>query len=174
MASVGARGAEVGNGPLILAFQVRQGDSEIAHGHVRGAMTEEFQDAGKAYASAEHKCGVDMSKPMRDDPRRDSCRFADLVAAFPSARPCQKEAVGTASDRSSAKIGGAAPVGRPMNPPEQRDMNCPFPQERQHAGNRKIDRRTRRCAYRCCGVARVHSGQIVAPGQILLKDLVGD
>jgi len=102
MASVGARGAEVGNGPLILAFQVRQGDSEIAHGHVRGAMTEEFHDAGKAYASAEHECGVGVSKLMRDDPRGDSRRGGDFVQRFtesakqhfPSAGPCQKESIG--------------------------------------------------------------------------------
>jgi hypothetical protein len=104
MASVGARGSEVGNGPADtrVAGQVKQGDSEIAHGHVRGAMTEEFHDAGKAYASAEHAFGVGMSKLMRDDPRGDSCRCGDLVEGFtesakqhfPSARPCQKEAIG--------------------------------------------------------------------------------
>jgi hypothetical protein len=50
--------SRLGTGLLILALQVRQGDSEISHGHVRGAMAQEFHDAGKAYASAEHERGV--------------------------------------------------------------------------------------------------------------------
>src|ERR1700730_5033806 len=87
---------------LIFALQVRQSDAEIAHGHVWRAVPEELHDAGKAYASTEHECGVRVSELMRDDPRGDSCRFGDLVEGFtesakqhlPSARPRQKEAVG--------------------------------------------------------------------------------
>ena len=67
------------SGLVIFALQVRQGDSEIAHGHIRGAMTEEFHDAGKAYARTEHRCGVGVSKLMRDDPHGDSRRGSDFV-----------------------------------------------------------------------------------------------
>ena len=89
-------------GLLILALQIRQSDSEIAHGHVWRAMPEEFHDAGKAYAGAEHECGIGMSELMRDDPRGDSRRGGDFVQRFadstkqhlPSVGPRQKEAIG--------------------------------------------------------------------------------
>ena len=42
----------LGTGLLILALQVRQGDSEIAHRHVWGAVPEELHDSGKAYTRA--------------------------------------------------------------------------------------------------------------------------
>jgi hypothetical protein len=63
MAWVGARGAEVGNGPTDTRVAGPASDPEIAHGRVRGPMTEEFHDAGKAYASAEHECGVGVPLP---------------------------------------------------------------------------------------------------------------
>ena len=42
-------------------------------------MTEEFHDAGKAYARAEHECGVGMSELMRDDPRGDILGLTTLT-----------------------------------------------------------------------------------------------
>ena len=65
-------------------------------------MTEEFHDAGKSYSSAEHECGVGVSKLMWDDPGGDSRRSGDFMQRFadstkqhfPSFGPCQKEAIG--------------------------------------------------------------------------------
>jgi hypothetical protein len=159
-----------GTGPLIFASQVRRGDSKIAYSHVWRTVSEELHDAGKAYASTEQECSVRVSELRRDDPLGDSCRFGDLVEGFsestkqhfPSAWPRQKEAV-VLRRIKGAQRSEAAPVGKPMNPPEPavRFSFCrvghelPILQERRRGGNRKIDRRTRRCAYRCGGVTTV-------------------
>src|ERR1017187_5551465 len=110
-----------------------------------GAMTEEFHDAGKAYASAEHERGVGMSKLMGDDPRGDSRRSGDAVQGFtesakqhfPPARPCQKEAISRRrierSQESEAlyqladkRIHRNQPFGFHL---AERDMNCPLPRK---------------------------------------------
>src|SRR5271165_196145 len=87
--------ARLGASLLIFALQVRQCHSEIAHGHVWRTVSEELHNAGKAYPSTEHECGIRVPELVRDDPPGDSCSFGDLVEGFaesakqhlPSARP---------------------------------------------------------------------------------------
>jgi hypothetical protein len=187
--------SRLGTGLLIFALQVRQGDSEIAHGHVRGAMTEEFHDAGKADARAEHECGVGVSKLMRDDARGDSRCSRDVVQCFtesskqhfPSARPGQKKAIGrrrverapeaeALNELANERIHRNHAFGFHL---AERDVNCPFPRNASTQANRKIDRRTRRCAYRCGGVTRVHcwpdrcAGPVPAEGVDRVRRLAG-
>src|SRR5580704_601068 len=98
-------------------------------------MTEEFHDAGKTYASAEHECGVGVSKLMRDDPGGDSRRGGDFVQRFadstkqhfPSFGPRQKEAIGWRRGQANAKLGGSQRVGRRTNllEPAVRFSSCP-------------------------------------------------
>jgi hypothetical protein len=106
-------------------------------------MTEEFHDAGKAHASAEHECGVGMSELMWNDPRGDACRSGDRVEGltksanqhFPPARPRQKEAVGRRGierAQESEALHQLADKRIHRNQPfgfrfAERDMNCPFP-----------------------------------------------
>ena len=68
-----------GASQLELALEIGEGDIDVAHGHGRIDVAEQFHQDGEADAGAKHLCGVGMPELMRDDICGESERVTDLM-----------------------------------------------------------------------------------------------
>ena len=62
-----------------FAVEVRRGHFEVAQGHPRIGMAEQFHEGGKAHTSPKHLRGIGVPELMRHDPGGESEGMTDLV-----------------------------------------------------------------------------------------------
>ena len=91
-----------GTSQLKLPLEIGQGHIDIAHGHARTGVAEQFHHGSKSHAGAEHFRSVGVSHLVGDDVYRKTDRVADhmQVIAEPGketyfgSRPCQQLSIG--------------------------------------------------------------------------------
>ena len=91
-----------GTSQLKLPLEIGQGHIDIAHGHARTGVAEQFHHGSEAHASAKHFRSVGMPHLVGNDIYRKTDRVADhmQVVAEPGketyfgSRPCQQLSIG--------------------------------------------------------------------------------